>query len=146
MLLSSIGLPMPVLTILNNSQLWKLRHSAEHTSSMILENRSGLIDLNHNSSQKTYCRMSNLFVHTVYSGVGKYLFAFTQNNMALIDNVSGVGLLFLQVAQYIKLEMPVLQSFIEKLKEEENREMEKLKQKYVLFTVIIITVVLFLKL
>ncbi|XP_060752324.1 ras association domain-containing protein 2b [Tachysurus vachellii] len=34
------------------------------------------------------------------------------------------------VAQYIKLEMPVLQSFIVKLKEEENREMEKLKQKY----------------
>ncbi|XP_053501128.1 ras association domain-containing protein 2b [Ictalurus furcatus] len=34
------------------------------------------------------------------------------------------------VAQYIKLEMPVLQSFIEKLKEEENREMEKLKQRY----------------
>ncbi|KAK3550140.1 hypothetical protein QTP86_021075 [Hemibagrus guttatus] len=34
------------------------------------------------------------------------------------------------VAQYIKLEMPVLQSFIVKLKEEENREMEKLKKKY----------------
>ncbi|XP_060765416.1 ras association domain-containing protein 2b [Neoarius graeffei] len=34
------------------------------------------------------------------------------------------------VAQYIKLEMPVLQSFIDKLKEEENREMEKLKQRY----------------
>lgn len=37
--------------------------------------------------------------------------------------------LCVQVAQYIKLEMPVLQSFIVKLKEEENREMEKLKQK-----------------
>ncbi|KAF5892027.1 ras association domain-containing protein 2-like [Clarias magur] len=34
------------------------------------------------------------------------------------------------VAQYIKLEMPVLLSFIDKLKEEENREMEKLKQRY----------------
>ncbi|MCJ8742699.1 hypothetical protein PDJAM_G00085200 [Pangasius djambal] len=34
------------------------------------------------------------------------------------------------VAQYIKLEMPVLQSFIAKLKEEENREMEKLKKRY----------------
>ncbi|XP_046717113.1 ras association domain-containing protein 2b isoform X2 [Silurus meridionalis] len=34
------------------------------------------------------------------------------------------------VAQYIKLEMPVLQSFIVKLKEEENREMEKIKQRY----------------
>ncbi|XP_034168574.2 ras association domain-containing protein 2b [Pangasianodon hypophthalmus] len=34
------------------------------------------------------------------------------------------------VAQYIKLEMPVLQSFIDKLKEEENREMEKLKKRY----------------
>ncbi|XP_072515794.1 ras association domain-containing protein 2b [Salminus brasiliensis] len=34
------------------------------------------------------------------------------------------------VAQYIKLEMPVLQSFISKLMEEEHREMEKLKQRY----------------
>ncbi|KAK1800461.1 hypothetical protein P4O66_005500, partial [Electrophorus voltai] len=34
------------------------------------------------------------------------------------------------VAQYIKLEMPILQSFISKLQEEENREMEKLKQRY----------------
>ncbi|XP_076875971.1 ras association domain-containing protein 2b [Brachyhypopomus gauderio] len=34
------------------------------------------------------------------------------------------------VAQYIKLEMPVLQSFIFKLQEEECREMEKLKQRY----------------
>uniref|UniRef100_A0A8B9RJG8 Ras association domain family member 2b n=2 Tax=Astyanax mexicanus TaxID=7994 RepID=A0A8B9RJG8_ASTMX len=34
------------------------------------------------------------------------------------------------VAQYIKLEMPVLQSFINKLKEEELREMNKLKQRY----------------
>ncbi|XP_062870218.1 ras association domain-containing protein 2b [Trichomycterus rosablanca] len=34
------------------------------------------------------------------------------------------------VAQYIKLEMPVLQSFIVKLKEEENRETEKLKHRY----------------
>ncbi|XP_017574364.1 ras association domain-containing protein 2b isoform X2 [Pygocentrus nattereri] len=34
------------------------------------------------------------------------------------------------VAQYIKLEIPVLQSFIDKLMEEELREMEKLKQRY----------------
>ncbi|KAI4897921.1 hypothetical protein NFI96_023129, partial [Prochilodus magdalenae] len=34
------------------------------------------------------------------------------------------------VAQYIKLEIPVLQSFIDKLTEEELREMEKLKQRY----------------
>lgn len=77
--------------------------------------------------------MSNLFVHTVYNSLGDELFACRQN-MWLIDNHSGVGLLCIQVAQYIKLEMPVLQSFIEKLKEEENREMEKLKQRYVEFT------------
>ncbi|XP_066507207.1 ras association domain-containing protein 2b [Hoplias malabaricus] len=35
-----------------------------------------------------------------------------------------------EVAQYIKLEMPVLQSFIDKLKEEELRETQKLKQRY----------------
>ncbi|XP_041089637.1 ras association domain-containing protein 2-like [Polyodon spathula] len=34
------------------------------------------------------------------------------------------------VAQYIKFEMPVLQSFITKLKEEEDREVHKLKTKY----------------
>ncbi|KAL2099894.1 hypothetical protein ACEWY4_004288 [Coilia grayii] len=34
------------------------------------------------------------------------------------------------VAQYIKFEMPVLQSFISKLKEEEDREVEKLKNRY----------------
>ncbi|KAK1154127.1 ras association domain-containing protein 2-like [Acipenser oxyrinchus oxyrinchus] len=34
------------------------------------------------------------------------------------------------VAQYIKFEMPVLQSFITKLKEEEDREVQKLKTKY----------------
>lgn len=44
-----------------------------------------------------------------------------------------VGLVCIQVAQYIKLEMPVLQSFIKKLREEENREMDKLKQRYVQF-------------
>lgn len=35
-----------------------------------------------------------------------------------------------QVAQYIKFEMPVLQSFITKLKEEEDREVQKLQRKY----------------
>ncbi|XP_062995448.1 ras association domain-containing protein 2 [Elgaria multicarinata webbii] len=34
------------------------------------------------------------------------------------------------VAQYIKFEMPVLKSFIQKLKEEEDREVKKLKHKY----------------
>ncbi|KAM4704160.1 ras association domain-containing protein 4 [Rhinophrynus dorsalis] len=34
------------------------------------------------------------------------------------------------VAQYIKFEMPVLDSFVEKLKEEEEREILKLMQKY----------------
>ncbi|XP_072410045.1 ras association domain-containing protein 2a [Chiloscyllium punctatum] len=34
------------------------------------------------------------------------------------------------VAQYIKFEMPVLQSFIVKLKEEEDREVKKLTRKY----------------
>ncbi|XP_062854749.1 ras association domain-containing protein 2a [Trichomycterus rosablanca] len=34
------------------------------------------------------------------------------------------------VAQYIKFEMPVLQSFITKLKEEEDREVQKLKRRY----------------
>lgn len=35
-----------------------------------------------------------------------------------------------QVAQYIKFEMPVLQSFITKLKEEEDREVQKLRRRY----------------
>ncbi|KAM9215764.1 ras association domain-containing protein 2 [Leptosomus discolor] len=34
------------------------------------------------------------------------------------------------VAQYIKFEMPVLRSFIQKLEEEEDREVKKLKRKY----------------
>ncbi|XP_059400897.1 ras association domain-containing protein 2-like [Carassius carassius] len=34
------------------------------------------------------------------------------------------------VAQYIKFELPVLQSFIAKLQEEEEREMQKLKKRY----------------
>jgi Ras association domain-containing protein 2/4 len=33
------------------------------------------------------------------------------------------------VAQYIKFEMPVLKSFIQKLQEEEDREVEKLMRK-----------------
>ncbi len=36
----------------------------------------------------------------------------------------------LKVAQYIKFELPVLQSFIAKLQEEEEREMQKLKKRY----------------
>lgn len=36
-----------------------------------------------------------------------------------------------QVAQYIKFEMPVLQSFITKLKEEEDREVQKLRRRYI---------------
>lgn len=35
----------------------------------------------------------------------------------------------LKVAQYIKFELPVLQSFIAKLQEEEEREMQKLKKR-----------------
>ncbi|XP_026100560.1 ras association domain-containing protein 2-like [Carassius auratus] len=35
-----------------------------------------------------------------------------------------------EVAQYIKFEMPVLQSFIIKLKEEEDREVQKLRSRY----------------
>ncbi|XP_061754740.1 ras association domain-containing protein 2a [Nerophis ophidion] len=34
------------------------------------------------------------------------------------------------VAQYIKFEMPVLQSFVTKLKEEEDREVQKLRRRY----------------
>ncbi|XP_067290049.1 ras association domain-containing protein 2b [Pseudorasbora parva] len=34
------------------------------------------------------------------------------------------------VAQYIKFELPVLQSFVAKLQEEEEREMQKLKKRY----------------
>ncbi|KAJ3603547.1 hypothetical protein NHX12_028292, partial [Muraenolepis orangiensis] len=34
------------------------------------------------------------------------------------------------VAQYIKFEMPVLKSFITKLKEEEDREVQKLRRRY----------------
>ncbi|XP_028917216.1 ras association domain-containing protein 4 isoform X1 [Ornithorhynchus anatinus] len=36
-----------------------------------------------------------------------------------------------EVAQYIKFEMPVLDSFVEKLKEEEEREITKLTEKFV---------------
>lgn len=38
-------------------------------------------------------------------------------------------LIFFQVAQYIKFEIPVLDSFVEKLKEEEEREIIKLTKK-----------------
>ncbi|XP_072341720.1 ras association domain-containing protein 2a [Scyliorhinus torazame] len=43
------------------------------------------------------------------------------------------------VAQYIKFEMPVLQSFIVKLKEEEDREVKKLTRKYSVMRMIIET-------
>lgn len=41
------------------------------------------------------------------------------------------------VAQYIKFEMPVLRSFITKLKEEEDREVQKLRKRYKLLRCII---------
>ncbi|XP_058050106.1 ras association domain-containing protein 2 isoform X1 [Ahaetulla prasina] len=41
------------------------------------------------------------------------------------------------VAQYIKFEMPVLKSFIQKLEEEEDREVKKLKHKYSVLRVMI---------
>uniref|UniRef100_A0A8C7VAP2 Ras-associating domain-containing protein n=1 Tax=Oncorhynchus mykiss TaxID=8022 RepID=A0A8C7VAP2_ONCMY len=41
------------------------------------------------------------------------------------------------VAQYIKFEMPVLQSFITKLKEEEDREVQKLRSRYTFLRCII---------
>ncbi|XP_015276592.1 PREDICTED: ras association domain-containing protein 2 [Gekko japonicus] len=41
------------------------------------------------------------------------------------------------VAQYIKFEMPVLKSFIQKLKEEEDREVKKLRRKYSVLRVMI---------
>ncbi|XP_032869981.1 ras association domain-containing protein 2 [Amblyraja radiata] len=43
------------------------------------------------------------------------------------------------VAQYIKFEMPVLQSFIVKLKEEEDREVKKLTRKYSVLRAVIET-------
>ncbi|KAG8440917.1 hypothetical protein GDO86_006596 [Hymenochirus boettgeri] len=41
------------------------------------------------------------------------------------------------VAQYIKFEMPVLSSFIEKLKEEEDREISKLTKRYTALRILI---------
>ncbi|NWT05552.1 RASF2 protein, partial [Mionectes macconnelli] len=41
------------------------------------------------------------------------------------------------VAQYIKFEMPILRSFIQKLEEEEDREVKKLMQKYTVLRVMI---------
>ncbi|XP_071435328.1 ras association domain-containing protein 2 isoform X2 [Pithys albifrons albifrons] len=41
------------------------------------------------------------------------------------------------VAQYIKFEMPILRSFIQKLEEEEDREVKKLMQKYSILRVMI---------
>ncbi|XP_007476347.1 ras association domain-containing protein 2 [Monodelphis domestica] len=41
------------------------------------------------------------------------------------------------VAQYIKFEMPVLKSFIQKLKEEEDREVKKLMRKYTVLRLMI---------
>lgn len=41
------------------------------------------------------------------------------------------------VAQYIKFEMPVLKSFIQKLQEEEDREVNKLMHKYTVLRLMI---------
>ncbi|XP_050181690.1 ras association domain-containing protein 2 [Myiozetetes cayanensis] len=41
------------------------------------------------------------------------------------------------VAQYIKFEMPILRSFIQKLEEEEDREVKKLMQRYTILRVMI---------
>lgn len=46
--------------------------------------------------------------------------------VACTDNVK---MFFFQVAQYIKLEIPVLDSFVQKLQEEEEREIKKLTRK-----------------
>ena len=37
----------------------------------------------------------------------------------------------LQIAQYINLQMPVLEAIIRKFNEEEERELQKIKQRYV---------------
>ena len=47
-----------------------------------------------------------------------------------------------QVAQYIKFEMPVLQSFVTKLKEEEDREVQKLRRRYSLIHYLVMWVFL----
>ena len=39
----------------------------------------------------------------------------------------------LQVAQYIHFAMPVLQAFLDKYQEEEEKEVERIKQKYAMF-------------
>ena len=38
--------------------------------------------------------------------------------------------LMFQVAQYIHFAMPVLQAFLDKYQEEEEKEVERIKQKY----------------
>lgn len=57
-------------------------------------------------------------------------FEFTSRNLILWLKIVPP---FHQVAQYIKFEMPVLQSFITKLKEEEDREVQKLRRRYEYF-------------
>lgn len=65
-----------------------------------------------------------------------------QNPFVYISNILSqvffwvLSLPFHQVAQYIKFEMPVLQSFITKLKEEEDREVQKLRRRYVIYMII----------
>lgn len=51
-----------------------------------------------------------------------------------------ISVLFHQVAQYIKFEMPVLQSFITKLKEEEDREVQKLRRRYKIIIIVVINI------
>uniref|UniRef100_A0A8C1UTR6 Ras association domain family member 2a n=1 Tax=Cyprinus carpio TaxID=7962 RepID=A0A8C1UTR6_CYPCA len=58
-------------------------------------------------------------LYLVHASGGQLLSAFIYQ---LIKNFT--------VAQYIKFEMPVLQSFITKLKEEEDREVQKLRSRY----------------
>lgn len=57
-------------------------------------------------------------------------FYFSLNSVSFFLLCHDFSLLFHQVAQYIKFEMPVLQSFITKLKEEEDREVQKLRRRY----------------
>lgn len=57
------------------------------------------------------------------------MMCFVSNNLRLLTSLCNSPPLH-QVAQYIKFEMPVLQSFITKLKEEEDREVQKLRKRY----------------
>lgn len=61
--------------------------------------------------------------------VSYFISCFVSNNLQLLTSLCNSPP-FHQVAQYIKFEMPVLQSFITKLKEEEDREVQKLRKRY----------------